>query len=129
MILLLKLSTVSVKALSDLLSLLVSLLVLSLMTGPRLQEKVAIVTGGGGGLGKGISKKFVDEGAKVIIADFNEELGNSTAKELGCDFVKTDVTKKEQWDSLLKQVDKKYGRLDCVVNNAGTSYKNKVRDY
>ncbi|KAF2110854.1 oxidoreductase [Lophiotrema nucula] len=92
----------------------------------RLAGKIAIITGGGGGLGKGTAQKFVDEGAKVIIAEFKEDLGKVTAKELGCDFQKCDVSKKSDWEALLQYVDKTYGRLDCVVNNAGTSYRNKA---
>ena len=92
----------------------------------RLDGKVAIITGGGGGFGKGIAKKFVEEGAKVVIADFVEEVGQKTADELKCEFHRTDVTKREDWDSLKKFIDEKFGKLDCVVNNAGTTYTNKV---
>ncbi|CZT24449.1 related to 3-oxoacyl-(acyl carrier protein) reductase [Ramularia collo-cygni] len=91
----------------------------------RLQDKVAIVTGGGGGFGKGIAEKFLAEGAKVIIADFVEDVGKATAAELKCEFHRTDVSKKEDWESLKKFVDEKYGKLDCVINNAGTTYRNK----
>ncbi|SMQ46899.1 unnamed protein product [Zymoseptoria tritici ST99CH_1A5] len=91
----------------------------------RLQGKVAIVTGAGGGFGKGIAEKFIAEGAKVIIADFVAEMGQKTADELKCDFHHTDVTKREDWESLKKFVDEKYGKLDCVVNNAGVTYRNK----
>lgn len=92
----------------------------------KLEGKVAIVTGGGGGFGKGIAQKFIQEGAKVVIADFVEDVGTKTAQELGCEFHRTDVTKKEDWESILKFVDGKFGRLDSVVNNAGTTYTNKV---
>lgn len=93
----------------------------------KLHPKVAVVTGGGGGFGKGIAAEFVKQGASVIIADFVEEVGTATAKELGCEFVKADVTKKEDWEKLVKFADEKFGRLDVVVNNAGTTYRNKVR--
>ncbi|KAK4635565.1 4-formylbenzenesulfonate dehydrogenase TsaC1/TsaC2 [Fulvia fulva] len=91
----------------------------------KLEGKVAIVTGGGGGFGKGIAKKYIEEGAKVVIADFVEDVGQKTAQELRCEFHRTDVTKREDWESLKKFVDDKFQRLDVVINNAGTTYRNK----
>ncbi|KXT17927.1 hypothetical protein AC579_5891 [Pseudocercospora musae] len=91
----------------------------------RLEGKVAIVTGGAGGFGKGIAQKFKDEGAKVVIADFVEDVGKKTAEEIGCDFHRTDVTKREDWESIKTFVDEKFGKLDVVINNAGTTYRNK----
>ena len=93
----------------------------------RLDGKVAIVTGGAGGFGKGIALKFVEEGAKVIITDFVEEAGTKTANELKCEFFKADVTNRKDWDAVVKFAQEKFGRLDSVVNNAGTTYRNKVR--
>ena len=91
-----------------------------------LEGKVAIVTGGGGGLGRGIAEKFVKEGAKVIIADFAEEVGQKTAGEIKAEFVKVDVTKRADWEAVLKAADEKFGKVDIVINNAGTTYRNKV---
>ena len=96
--------------------------------GSRLQGKVAVVTGGGSGFGKGITAKFVQEGAQVLIADLSEEAGNSTAKELGCRFARADVTRREDWESLLSVVLAEYGQLDIVVNNAGAAYANKATE-
>lgn len=96
------------------------------MSQGKLSGKVAIVTGGGGGFGKGIAKEFVKQGAKVIIADFVEDVGQKTSSELGCEFVRADVTKRADWEALAKFADEKFGRLDTVVNNAGTTYRNKV---
>lgn len=84
------------------------------------------MTGGGGGFGKGIAAEFVKQGGRVIIADMAEEVGAKTASELGCEFVRADVTKKQDWEALVKFADDKFGRLDVVVNNAGTTYRNKV---
>jgi len=91
----------------------------------RLQGKVAIVTGGGSGFGKGIAEKFVREGAKVVIADFSVEWGSKAAQDLKCDFHETDVTKRAAWESLLQTTIEKHGKLDFVINNAGGTYKNK----
>jgi len=95
------------------------------MSQGKLHNKVAIVTGGGGGFGKGIAADFVKQGASVIIADFVEEVGQKTADELKCEFVRADVTKKEDWEKLVKFADDKFGKLDVVINNAGTTYRNK----
>lgn len=91
-----------------------------------LDGKVAIVTGGGGGFGKGIAEKFVKEGAKVIITDFAEEVGQKTAGEIKAEFVKADVTKRADWEKVAKMAEEKFGQIDIVVNNAGTTYRNKV---
>ncbi|KAI0912477.1 3-oxoacyl-reductase [Ustulina deusta] len=95
---------------------------------PRLEGKVAIVTGGASGFGKGIATKFVEEGAQILIADLSEEAGQGVAKELGCAFVVGDVTKREDWERLLKEAIDKFGKLDIVVNNAGAAYPNKATE-
>ncbi|KAH8812700.1 3-oxoacyl-reductase [Xylogone sp. PMI_703] len=94
------------------------------MTG-RLSGKVAIVTGGASGFGKGIATKFVQEGAKVLIADLSQDSGQKVASELGCSFTVADVTNREHWQSLLEKALKDFGSLDIVVNNAGATYSNK----
>ncbi|KAI1385168.1 3-oxoacyl-reductase [Hypoxylon trugodes] len=92
---------------------------------PRLEGKVAIVTGGASGFGRGIAAKFVEEGAKVIIADLSQEAGQTVAQELKCDFSVADVTKREDWEKLLQIAVNNHGQLDIVVNNAGATYANK----
>lgn len=92
----------------------------------KLSGKVAIVTGGAGGFGKGIAEKFIKEGAKVIIADFVEDAGKKTAGELKAEFIKCNVTSRQDWENAVKLADEKFGRLDFVINNAGTTYRNKV---
>jgi NAD(P)-dependent dehydrogenase (short-subunit alcohol dehydrogenase family) len=69
-------------------------------------------------------QKFLSEGAKVVIADFSEKVGTATAQELGCEFHLTDVTKGEQWEACLKKTLDAYGKIDIVINNAGTTYRN-----
>ncbi|KAK6834338.1 3-oxoacyl- reductase [Apiospora arundinis] len=91
----------------------------------RLQFKVAIVTGGASGFGRGIAAKFVEEGAQVLIADLSEEAGQAAAAELKCDFLRADVTRRADWEELLRTAIDKFGGLDIVVNNAGTTYSNK----
>ncbi|KJZ75750.1 hypothetical protein HIM_04907 [Hirsutella minnesotensis 3608] len=95
------------------------------MSPGRLQDKVAIVTGGASGFGKGVAIKFVQEGAKVIIADVSEEAGQTAASELGCKFLRVDVTSKSDWERVLSEALGAFGQLDIVVNNAGTAYANK----
>src|ERR1700760_2283900 len=92
---------------------------------PRLEGKVAIVTGAASGFGKGIATKFVAEGAKVIVADLSSDAGAAVAKELGCAFMTADVTKQADWKGLLDEAVKQFGKLDIVVNNAGATYVNK----
>ncbi len=85
----------------------------------KLEEKVAIVTGGSSGIGKAIVEKYVEEGAEVVVADIDEDKGKKVAEELGCGFKICDVS---SWDNVKKVVDEtaeEYGRLDIIVNNAG----------
>ena len=90
----------------------------------RLKDRVAIITGAGKGIGQGIAKVFVQEGAKVVIVDWDEEAGKRTAEELcqaGGDafFVKCDVSKEDQVKAMVQAALEKYGRIDILVNNAG----------
>ncbi|KAK9545956.1 hypothetical protein V6Z77_009504 [Aspergillus fumigatus] len=97
--------------------------------GARLQGKVAIVTGGGSGFGAAISRRFGEEGAKVIVADINVENGEKIAAQNpeNLVFYKMDVTSASDWDEVMDLAFAKFGRLDVLVNNAGTTYRNKVR--
>jgi NAD(P)-dependent dehydrogenase (short-subunit alcohol dehydrogenase family) len=79
----------------------------------------------GQGFGKTIAEKFIAEGAKVVIADFKQELGEAAAKELNATFHLTDVTKIDNWESLLKKTVDTHGQCDIVINNAGSTYRNK----
>lgn len=90
----------------------------------RLKDKVAIITGGANGIGLAACKKFVAEGAKVIMADFDEQSGNiqvNSLRELGHEitFLKVDVTDRVSVDSLVANVLKTYGTIDILINNAG----------
>jgi NAD(P)-dependent dehydrogenase (short-subunit alcohol dehydrogenase family) len=90
----------------------------------NLNGSVAIVTGGASGIGLATVEAFVEKGAKVIIADFNEQGGTEVEKKLkekGADvlFVKVDVANEQSVESLVAETVKTYGKLDVIVNNAG----------
>lgn len=87
-------------------------------------EKVAIVTGAANGIGKGVAALYAEKGAKVVLADVDDEAGNKTAaelKNLGGEvlFVKTDVKKEQDIIHLMETAKKHFGRIDIVINNAG----------
>jgi NAD(P)-dependent dehydrogenase (short-subunit alcohol dehydrogenase family) len=86
----------------------------------NLIEKVAIVTGGASGLGLATVKNFIENGAKVMIADINEE-GEKIAEDLGASFVKVDVTKEEDIKFMVTKTVEQYGKLDIAVASAGVS--------
>ena len=89
-----------------------------------VEGKVALVTGGSGGIGRATSLVFAQEGAKVVVADLLAEAGEETVqliKSAGGEatFVKVDVTQAAEVEAMVKQVVKTYGSLDCAFNNAG----------
>jgi 3(or 17)beta-hydroxysteroid dehydrogenase len=89
------------------------------MSEGRLQGKVAVVTGGASGIGAATVKRFRAEGAQVVIADVQADLGNKLAAETGTIFQQLDVTSEAQWAALMTMVEKRFGRLDIMFNNAG----------
>jgi 3-oxoacyl-[acyl-carrier protein] reductase len=89
-----------------------------------LKDKVAIVTGGGRGLGKAYCLRMAEEGAKVVVADILEKEGEGTASEINARggtaiAVKADVTSEEETKRMAEETVKKFGRIDILVNNAG----------
>ncbi|KAI9705697.1 MAG: hypothetical protein M1820_005107 [Bogoriella megaspora] len=96
-------------------------------TAGRLAGKVALVTGGASGFGAAMSTLFSHEGCRVLLADLNEDGAKSLASTLGSNVQaeKMDVTSGEDWERVIDGIISNWGRLDIVVNNAGTSYKNK----
>jgi 3-oxoacyl-[acyl-carrier protein] reductase len=90
-----------------------------------LQDKVAIVTGGGSGFGAGIARRFAAEGAKLVVNDINAEGGSRIAQEVKGEFVQADVAKGADWAKLVQAATAKFGRLDIVVNNAGWTHRRK----
>lgn len=87
----------------------------------RLQGKIAVVTGGASGIGEGTVRLFVSEGAKVVIADVQDARGQKLAEELGPNaaYVHADVSQEAEVQSSIETALAKWGRLDCMFNNAG----------
>ena len=87
--------------------------------GNRLKNKVALITGGAQGLGKEMARSMIAEGARVIISDINQSTLKDSAKELSCDYLVLDVTSKDQWQTVIKNIKEDIGSLNILVNNAG----------
>ncbi|HJG55122.1 SDR family oxidoreductase [Staphylococcus arlettae] len=99
----------------------------------RLDNKIAIVTGGAGGIGSGIVRAYVKENAKVVIADIAEEKGRTLSTELNKQgyetlFIKTDLSNKESLKSCVDQTIQTYGQIDILINNAHASRMNNFLD-
>ena len=94
----------------------------------RLKNKIAIITGSASGFGKGIAKKFSQEGAKLIMVDINSKLLKKISKNLSQDYFVADVSKISDFKSLKNFAYKKYGNIDIVVNNAGVTHKPKFME-
>ncbi|KAL2414853.1 4-formylbenzenesulfonate dehydrogenase TsaC1/TsaC2 [Exophiala dermatitidis] len=96
----------------------------------RLAGKVAIVTGAASGFGLAVTQKFVSEGAKVVASDINaagleKAFSSSSNYATNVATISANVTSAEDWQKMVDLAVSKFGGLDTVVNNAGTSYKNK----
>lgn len=92
----------------------------------KLDGKVAIITGGAGGIGSGMAKAYVKEGAKVVIVDLNEETGRAMEKELQAIqpeslFIQADLTQRDKLKDIVTKVIDTYGKLDILINNAHAS--------
>jgi len=106
----------------------------------RLDGKVAIVTGGGSGFGEAIAKRFVSEGCRVLITDINDRNAINAMQSIkdgmewnGRDdweefiyYVNADVAQAAGWKKVIEATWRLWGRVDVLVNNAGTSYQNKA---
>lgn len=90
------------------------------------KDKVAIVTGSAGGIGKAVAEKFYQGGATVVISDIQVGKGQETASLLGerAIFIHCDISKQEQVNSLVKTTVERFGKLDIMVNNAGINSTN-----
>lgn len=85
----------------------------------RLQGKVAIITGGANGIGAAAVERFLQEGALVAVADFDESAGTQLAAEKGIFFQQVNTAERASIDEFVTAVLEKYGKIDILVNNAG----------
>lgn len=87
----------------------------------KLQDKVAIITGAGGGIGAATARLFAKEGAKLVLTDINAEAVSVIAKEIGTGSIaiQHNVTDEASWQSVMDQTIRQFGKLDVLVNNAG----------
>ena len=99
----------------------------------KLDGKIAIITGGAGGIGKGMALAFVKEGATVTIVDLNAEVGNGTIKELQTYapksiFIQANLSEHDKLKGIVNQTVEKFGKLDILVNNAHASRMNSIEN-
>ncbi len=99
----------------------------------RIKDKVAIITGGGSGIGRETALLFSKEGAKIVIADFDEDTSKATLNEIKISggeaiFVKTDVTEVKHVDNLVDKTLEEFGTVDILVNNAGITMDGLLKD-
>ena len=96
----------------------------------RLENKVAIISGGSRGMGAFEAALFVQEGAKVIIGDVRDEEGRVLAKHVGSNavYMHLDVTSERDWAAVVKEATDRYGKLDILVNNAGVSARGTIEE-
>ena len=88
----------------------------------RLKNKIAIVTGGGSGFGAGIVKKFIQEGAKVVVADINLENAEKVAMDSGGFAVEVDVSNSLSFKNMVDKTLENFGKIEIMVNNAGITH-------
>ncbi len=99
----------------------------------RLDNKVAMISGGALGIGGADSLLFAKEGAKVAIADISAEAGEALVEEIKAEggeafFVRLDVSSEKDWEAGIRQVLEKYGKLNILVNNAGVSLGKNIEE-
>jgi 3-oxoacyl-[acyl-carrier protein] reductase len=87
----------------------------------RLKDKIALITGGAAGIGYATTRRFIEEGARAVICDVNQQAGEAAVRHLGsaAAFYRVDVTDRTAVDGWVESVLAKHGRVDILVNNAG----------
>ncbi|MFC7646905.1 SDR family oxidoreductase [Streptosporangium lutulentum] len=85
----------------------------------RLEGKVALITGGGNGIGAAVARRLAEGGARIVLADIDDDAGQSLADELGATYVHCDVTRLEDSEAAVATAVERYGRLDLAFLNAG----------
>ena len=95
----------------------------------ELKDKVVVITGGSGGIGRAMAKAFLAQGARaVMLADLDPAAVSAAAKEIGCDGMACDVTQEAQVQALVKTTTEKYGPIDLFCSNAGAGGKGVLTD-
>ncbi len=96
----------------------------------RLAGKVAVITGAAQGMGATHARLFIEEGAKVVLTDLNEEKGQALAKSLGENalFIKQNVTSEEDWKAVVEATEKHFGAIHVLINNAGITLAKSILD-
>jgi 3alpha(or 20beta)-hydroxysteroid dehydrogenase len=94
----------------------------------RLAGKVALVTGAAGGQGAAAARRFVEEGARVVVADVNDEAGKAFADEIGAHYRHLDVSEEGDWPAALAETTEVYGPPTVLVNNAGVLHLALLQD-
>ncbi len=91
----------------------------------RLQNKIAVITGGGSGIGRASARLFATEGAQVVIAEINEAQARQAAQEIGANAlaIPTDVTNEDSIKALFAEVKARFGKLDVLISNAGRPWQ------
>ena len=92
----------------------------------RLENRVALITGGASGMGEASVRRFIAEGARVVLADIDEDRGRAVAAEYGdsCVFVRCDHTKPADNEASVSLAVERFGKLDTLFNNAGIPFAN-----
>ena len=93
-----------------------------------IEGRIAVVTGGASGIGRGIAEALIEEGATVVIADVQQDALDATAAEIGAVGIRVDVSDRASVERLAAEVLERYGRVDIVVNNAGIGPTGRVKD-
>jgi NAD(P)-dependent dehydrogenase (short-subunit alcohol dehydrogenase family) len=99
----------------------------------RLKDKVVIITGSGSGIGRGIARIFADEGAKIVVVDWDNDGGEKSAADIrraggNAVFTRCDVSEEDQVRAMVRTTLNRYGRVDTLVNNAGIGMFRSVLD-
>jgi 3-oxoacyl-[acyl-carrier protein] reductase len=89
----------------------------------RLKDKVAIITGGAAGFGEAMARRFAEEGARIVVADLQEEAGTRVARAINGVFTRADVARKADIDAAVAVTLDRFGRVDIMVNNAGFTHR------
>jgi 3alpha(or 20beta)-hydroxysteroid dehydrogenase len=94
----------------------------------RLTGKVALITGAAGGQGAAAARRFIEEDARVVVADVNDEAGKEFADEIGAHYLHLDVSQEDEWTAAVDDVVATYGPPNVLVNNAGILHFSLIQD-